>query len=66
MPQYETRRLDFSRDASRHEVREILTGHAEYGRWELWRVRRYPDGRRQVWLRRPCVTVSLTAAIPMS
>lgn len=60
MTTFETRRLDFARDASRSEVREILTGYAEYGRWELWRVRRFPDGRRRVWLRRPQVRVALT------
>lgn len=60
MAEFETWRLDFSRHASRHEVRRALTEHAEYGRWELWRVRRYPDGSRRVWLRRPVVRVALT------
>ena len=29
-----------------------LTIHAEFGGWELARVRLYPDGTRQVMLRR--------------
>lgn len=29
-----------------------LTLHAEYGGWELARVRVHSDGSRQVWLRR--------------
>lgn len=52
LKEYETWRLDFPRNATRAEVRRILTEHAEYGRWELWRVRRFVDGRSRVWLRR--------------
>jgi len=55
MTEYETWRLDFPREATRNAVRQLLTEHAEYGRWELWRVRRFPDGRRRVWLRRRAV-----------
>jgi hypothetical protein len=58
--EYETWRLDFARDSTRGEVRRVLTEHAEYGRWELWRVRVFPDGRRRVWLRRRVVRVALT------
>ncbi len=50
--EYETWRIDFPRTVSRAEIRQALTEHAEYGRWELWRVRRYVDGRCLVWLRR--------------
>ncbi len=50
--EFETWRLDFPRTTSRAEIRQVLTEHAEYGRWELWRVRRYVDGRCMVWLRR--------------
>jgi hypothetical protein len=31
----------------------MLTMHAEYGGWELDRLRLYPDGTRRVVLRRP-------------
>ena len=60
MTEYETWRLDFPRGASRNTVRQLLTEHAEYGRWELWRVRLFPDGRRRVWLRRRAVRVART------
>ena len=52
MVEFETWRLDFPRTTSRTEIRRVLTEHAEYGRWELWRVRRNIDGRCMVWLRR--------------
>jgi Family of unknown function (DUF5703) len=55
MAEYETWRLDLPRGWSRSQVRQLLTEHAEYGRWELWRLRLFPDGRRRVWLRRRAV-----------
>ena len=58
---YETWRLDVPRGVSRGEVRRLLTEHAEYGRWELWRVRLFPDGRRRIWLRRRAVRVQRSA-----
>lgn len=58
--EYETWRLDLPRGLSRGQVRQILTEHAEYGRWELWRHRLSPDGRRRVWLRRRVVRVART------
>ena len=64
LKEYETWRLDFPRTASRAEVRQILTEHAEYGRWELWRVRRYVDGRSRVWLRRRRYRVARQPATP--
>ncbi|MBB5434059.1 hypothetical protein HDA36_004143 [Nocardiopsis composta] len=33
-------------------TRQTLTDHAEYGRWELARVRLYRDGSRTVVIRR--------------
>ena len=50
--EYETWRIDYGRSVSRSQIRRELTEHAEYGRWELWRVVRYVDGRCRVWLRR--------------
>jgi hypothetical protein len=64
LKEYETWRLDFPRTATRAEVRKILTEHAEYGRWELWRVRRYVDGRSRVWLRRRRYRVARQPATP--
>lgn len=64
LKEYETWRLDFPRTATRAEVRQILTEHAEYGRWELWRVRRYVDGRSRVWLRRRRFRVARATSTP--
>jgi Family of unknown function (DUF5703) len=41
-----------------------LTIAAEYAGWELARVRLYPDGSRQVLLRRPRSAAALPALIP--
>lgn len=60
MTEFETWRLDFPRGTTRSVVRQVLTDHAEYGRWELFRVRMFPDGRRRVWLRRRVVRAVLT------
>lgn len=59
--QYETWRIDLPRSTSRGEVRRLLTDHAEYGRWELWRVRLFTDGRRRIWLRRKAIRVQRSA-----
>jgi hypothetical protein len=40
------------RGTSREAARRILTDHAEYGAWELARLRLYADGSRKVTLRR--------------
>ncbi|WP_263651807.1 DUF5703 family protein [Nonomuraea glycinis] len=48
------------RDLSREAARQLLTEHAEYGQWELSRVRLYPDGSRRVRLRRRIMRVRST------
>jgi hypothetical protein len=40
------------RGTSRDAARRILTDHAEYGEWELSRLRLFADGSRKVTLRR--------------
>ena len=40
------------RGTTREAARRILTDHAEYGEWELARLRLYADGSRKVTLRR--------------
>jgi hypothetical protein len=40
------------RGTSRDAARRILTDHAEYGQWELSRLRLNADGSRKVTLRR--------------
>lgn len=58
--QYETRVLTLPRQSSRGDVRRLLTEHAEYGRWELSRLRLYAGGERKVWLRRKIIRVRST------
>ncbi len=40
------------RGVSRKDAARLLTDEAEYGHWELDRVRLYADGSRRVRLRR--------------
>lgn len=58
--QYEYRVLTLSRETSRSDARRLLTEHAEYGHWELARVRLYLGGARKVWLRRKIIKVART------
>jgi hypothetical protein len=60
MADYEYRVLKFPRTISRADARQVLTEYAEYGRWELSRVRLYAGGARQVWLRRRIIRVHRT------
>lgn len=52
MVEYETQQLFLPRGTSRAQARRLLTDQAEYGQWELARLRLYADGSRRVWLRR--------------
>ncbi len=47
--------LYIPRTASRDATRQMLTDHAEYGHWELSRMRLYADGSRKATLRRPII-----------
>jgi len=47
--------LYIPRGTSRDAARRMLTDHAEYGHWELSRLRMYPDGSRKATLRRPII-----------
>jgi hypothetical protein len=58
---YEYREFALPRGTSRDAARSVLTEYAEYGHWELARLRLYPDGRRRVWLRRRVMRVERTA-----
>jgi len=58
---YEYREVSLPRGTSRDIARSVLTEYAEYGKWELARLRLYPDGRRRVWLRRRVMRVNRTA-----
>lgn len=61
MIEYEYRMLRFDRSDSRAEVRRALAEQAEYGQWELYRVRVYWGGVRRAWLRRKIIRVRRTA-----
>ena len=50
--------LYLPRGTSRDAARRILTDHAEYGNWELSRLRLYPDGSRKATLRRMIIRQS--------
>ena len=60
--EYEFERLTLSRELSRHVVTRLLTDRAEYGGWELDRVRILPDGTRKVVLRRKIIRQRPTLA----
>ncbi|GAA2176041.1 hypothetical protein GCM10009784_20880 [Arthrobacter parietis] len=42
-------------------ARQLLTEHAEYGKWELERSCIYINGHRRFWLRRKVLRVERTA-----
>jgi hypothetical protein len=61
MIEYEYQVLTFRPEESRASVRRTLSEHAEYGHWELYRVRLYWGGVRRAWLRRKIMRVQRTA-----
>lgn len=61
MGEYEHLHLYLPRGTSRGEARRLLTDHAEYGHWELARLRLYADGSRKVTLRRRVIRAVRTA-----
>jgi hypothetical protein len=58
---WEFREIHISRDTSREVARQLLTSAAETDRWELAQLRRFPDGRRRVTLRRRVIRALRTA-----
>jgi hypothetical protein len=61
MGEWEYRHLFLPRGTSRGAARRLLTEHAEYGHWELARLRLHADGSRRVVLRRRVIRVARTA-----
>jgi hypothetical protein len=61
---WEFREISLPRGTSREVARQMLTGAAETGHWELARTRIYPDGRRTVLLRRRVYRVARTDVPP--
>ncbi len=66
MAEYETHNLRLPRTLSRRVVRQLLVERAEYGGWELARMRVHPDGRRVATLRRRIIRVHKTMATGIS
>jgi hypothetical protein len=56
--EYQIHRVRLDRQLSRTAVRQLLSDQAEYGGWELDRLRRYQDGTRDVWIRRKIIRVA--------
>ncbi|MDQ3628855.1 MAG: DUF5703 family protein [Actinomycetota bacterium] len=61
MMEYEFQRMWLPRAQTRSAVCRLLTDAAEYGGWELDRLRLFPDGTRRVTLRRRIIRVRRTA-----
>ena len=59
--EWEYRRLYLSRHVSRRAAQQLLTDYAEYGHWELDRLRLFADGSRRVRLRRRVIRAVRTA-----
>jgi Family of unknown function (DUF5703) len=55
MAEYTYLVLYLPRGMQRDAARRILTQHAEYGRWELARLRLNADGSRKATLRREII-----------
>ncbi|MGI8700514.1 MAG: DUF5703 family protein [Nocardioidaceae bacterium] len=55
--EYEFQRFRLPHTVSRSAVRRLLTERAEYGGWELARLRLYADGSRKVELRRRIIRI---------
>lgn len=60
MVEYEFWNLDFHRTDSRASVCRLLTEAAEYHGWEIDRLRRAPNGKRTVRLRRKVMRLRST------
>ena len=60
--EYEESKVRLDRTLPRSAVRKLLTDHAEYGGWELTRLRRYRDGTRDVWIRRKIIRAMPTVS----
>jgi Family of unknown function (DUF5703) len=56
--EYEFQDLLLPRGTSRGAAHRMLTDHAEYGHWELARLRMFPDGTRKVTLRRRILRIA--------
>jgi hypothetical protein len=60
----EYQRLYLPAGTDRRTAQQVLTMHAEFGDWELHRLRLFPDGSRRVVLRRRRRPGSLPGYLP--
>jgi hypothetical protein len=60
MDDFEFRRMFVPRTMGRSALRQLLSAEAEYGGWELDRLRLFTDGTRRVVLRRRIIRVRST------
>jgi len=58
--EYVVQRVRVHHQVPRSAVRQLLSEQAEYGGWELTRLRRYRDGTRDIWIRRKIIRVTAT------
>ena len=58
---WEFREFTLPRGTGRNAARALLTEYAEHEKWELARLRLYPDGSRRVWLKRKVIRAVRTA-----
>jgi hypothetical protein len=61
MVEYQFRVMVFPSGVPAGELCRAVTQEAEYGDWELSRLRLYLGGARKVWLRRKIIRVERTA-----
>ncbi|HEX7536492.1 MAG TPA: DUF5703 family protein [Dermatophilaceae bacterium] len=61
MIEYQYRVMVFPSGVSPGDLCRAVTQEAEYGHWELSRLRLYLGGARKVWLRRQIIRVERTA-----
>lgn len=61
--EFEVGRVRVPRWVTTRQVQRLLTEHAEYGGWELLRLRKYRDGSRDAWLRRRVIKVRPTLLV---
>lgn len=62
--EYEFHHLLIPRGTSRSAARRVLSEHAEYGHWEIARLRLFPDGTRRVTLRRRIMRIARAPILP--
>lgn len=54
---WEIREISFAKRSKLEDATTALNELAEYGNWELYRTRIYPDGRKRVWIKRRIIKI---------